>query len=292
MKFKIVIKDNFNRESLKQEIELLFKNDDSNIANLKEFMDHLDFIFDKNSDNNSFLVLGYEENQLISMVNFLEYNYLTNYWAMFSLFVKKEYRHKKYAQLVFDKGINELSNYTVNKLFSGSHAENRFSINFHHKNKFRYMGCNWNEVESGFPMDLKAFVLDENIDTKLNEILYNVVNKINNNLVITQRELDLMIDIAINYYNPLETIFRLARSSIPLKLDLDKIEDYYIRKENLDYLLELYSIDSNFNQLRSFNKIINSNSKILFNGLATTKESLLFFTDNHIKEFIKKTKLK
>ena len=104
--YKVINKDEYqqNKSTYLKMIKQLFKNDDSKIANTKELVNHLDTIFDKNIDNDAFLILNIENDKIISMVNFLQYNNIENLWCLFSIFTLKNYRKKGYGKKILKYG--------------------------------------------------------------------------------------------------------------------------------------------------------------------------------------------
>ena len=91
---------NKEKETIKNLIAELFKNDNDIIANLEETMEHLDFIFSQEK-NKSFLLLNIEDNELVCMVNFLEYNNVLKDWCLFSVFTKKDRTIRSVFSLLF-----------------------------------------------------------------------------------------------------------------------------------------------------------------------------------------------
>ena len=162
MKFLIIDKNNYDYKTLKKDIDRLFDGDNHKIADSIEFMNHLNYIFAQKA-NQGFLVLLYENNILISMVNYFQYDNQMNYWCEFTLFVNKNYRNKNYAQMVFLRGLEELRKYSCNKLICGIEKDNISSIKFHEKNNFKYAGCQWNELEEGFPDNHLGFIYSVDI---------------------------------------------------------------------------------------------------------------------------------
>lgn len=68
MKFKLVLRDDYllNKSKYIEDIKFLYQDDNSKLANIEDIKKHLDFIF---NIPNSMLVLLYDDNKLISMVN-------------------------------------------------------------------------------------------------------------------------------------------------------------------------------------------------------------------------------
>ena len=100
---------------------------------------------------NSMLVLLYDDNKLISMVNGYEYNSIYHDFCIFSLFTKKEYRAQGLGYKTLKHIIEEIKKYNPNKIISGIEKDNIFSIKLHEKAGFINSHLKWNEIEEGFP---------------------------------------------------------------------------------------------------------------------------------------------
>lgn len=148
---------NKEKETIKNLIAELFKNDNDIIANLEETMEHLDFIFSQEK-NKSFLLLNIEDNELVCMVNFLEYNNVLKDWCLFSVFTKKEKRKKGYAEKIIKKGIEIVKDNEGNRIIAGIEYDNIPSQQLHKKLGFKYDGLDWDEIDDGFPEKHKAYI--------------------------------------------------------------------------------------------------------------------------------------
>lgn len=148
---------NKEKETIKNLIAELFKNDNDIIANLEETMEHLDFIFSQEK-NKSFLLLNIENNKLVCMVNFLEYNNVLKDWCLFSVFTKKEKRKKGYAEKIIKKGIEIVKDNEGNRIIAGIEYDNIPSEQLHEKLGFKYDGLDWDEIDDGFPEKHKAYI--------------------------------------------------------------------------------------------------------------------------------------
>jgi len=161
MKYKIITRDDYkkNKDYYIKLIDELFTNDSSKIANITEFINHLEFIFSNNQNNDSILILNIENNKLISMVNFLEYNNIEKLWCLFSLFTLKSKRNLGYGQEILKYGINQVKNRGAKGLISGIEPTNLQSIRLHEKLGFKNSGKMWNEIAEGFPENHIAYIL-------------------------------------------------------------------------------------------------------------------------------------
>lgn len=157
MIFKVVLKEDYliNRDKYIDDIKNLYLNDDNKLANIDDISKHLDFIFDV---PNSLLVLLYDENKLVSMVNGYEYNNIYHDWCICSLFTNKEYRGKGLGYKVLKYIIEQIKKYNPNKIVSGIEKDNISSIKLHEKIGFKNSGLNWNEIEEGFPDNHLGFI--------------------------------------------------------------------------------------------------------------------------------------
>ncbi len=150
MKFKLVLRDDYllNKSKYIEDIKFLYQDDNSKLANIEDIKKHLDFIF---NIPNSMLVLLYDDNKLISMVNGYEYNSIYHDFCIFSLFTKKEYRAQGLGYKTLKHIIEEIKKYNPNKIISGIEKDNIFSIKLHEKAGFINSHLKWNEIEEGFP---------------------------------------------------------------------------------------------------------------------------------------------
>lgn len=158
MKYIVITKKTYNKTELMFKINELFLNDNDELADTNIFLEYMDYIFDKSKNNKSFLILLEENEKIVSMVNFFEYNDIENFWVECTLFVKKEYRNKGYAKLILHKALNTLEKYRCNKLICGIKENNQNSIKFHLSNNFLDSGLSWDRLEQGFPLNHKGFV--------------------------------------------------------------------------------------------------------------------------------------
>lgn len=159
--YKVINKDEYqqNKSTYLKMIKQLFKNDDSKIANTKELVNHLDTIFDKNIDNDAFLILNIENDKIISIVNFLQYNNIENLWCLFSIFTLKNYRKKGYGKKILKYGIEQVKKKNAKILISGIEKDNKVSIKLHQKVGFIYSGKSWDELAPGFPKNHLGFII-------------------------------------------------------------------------------------------------------------------------------------
>ena len=218
--FKLITKDNYVKEDISKLIEELFKGDKSSIANLEETMEHLDFIF-SNSNNQSFLLMDMDNEKLIGMVNFLEYNNILKDWALFSIYVKKEYRNKGIAFNLINEGLKKVRKLNGNRIVSGIDENNFQSINFHKKLGFIDSGKMWNEIDDGFPENHKAFIYF----TK-----YNTVKLETDRLIIdkgTIKDCMKIYEYDYNMCKGINGIDKLVKLDIPKNFMGDDEEKYY-----------------------------------------------------------------
>lgn len=162
MNYEIINKTKFkaNKDQYINKIKKLFYNDLSSIANIEEFSKHLEFIFNDNISNDAFLVLLLDSNEdIISMINFLQYNNIDNLWC---LFTKDSYRKQGYGEKVLKFGIDELKKRNATLLISGIEKDNIPSIALHEKIGFVYSGKSWNELADGFPSNHLGFIYNFN----------------------------------------------------------------------------------------------------------------------------------
>lgn len=157
MRFKVVLKNDYlsNKNEYLDDISKLFFNDNCKLANIDDISKHLDFIFNV---PNSLLVLLYDRDKLVSMVNGYEYNNINHDWCICSLFTNKEYRGKGLGYKTLKYVIEEIKKNNPNKIVSGIEKENISSIKVHEKIGFINSGMMWNEIEEGFPDNHLGFV--------------------------------------------------------------------------------------------------------------------------------------
>ena len=157
MIFKVLLKDDYllNRDNYLSDISYLYLDDDNKFANIDEISKHLDFIFNM---TNSLLVLLYDENKLVSMVNGYLYNSISNDWGVFSLFTKKDYRGKGLGYKTLKLIVEKIKKYNSNMIVSGIEKDNISSIKVHEKIGFTNSEMMWNEIEEGFPEDYLGFI--------------------------------------------------------------------------------------------------------------------------------------
>lgn len=160
MEYKIIEKNDYkiNKKYYISLIKNMFENDNNKIANIDEIENHLDFIFNENYENNSFLILQVDNNELISMINAFEYNNVHHDWCFFSLFIKKNYRRKGYGEKILKFALKYVKNYECLKVISGIEEDNIASIELHKKVGFKYANCNWDELACGFPKNHLGFL--------------------------------------------------------------------------------------------------------------------------------------
>lgn len=159
--YKIITRKEYknNKQEYIEKIEELFKNDDSEIANITEFVNHLEFIFSDNYNNDSMLILNVENNKIVSMINFFQYNNIENLWCLFSLFTQKEKRKKGYGEKMLKFGIDQVKKKEAKMLISGIKEDNIESIKLHKKVGFKNSGKTWNQLAEGFPEGHIGFII-------------------------------------------------------------------------------------------------------------------------------------
>ena len=162
MDYKVIRKKEYkqNKNIYLNMINKLFLNDNSKIANIEEFTNHLEFIFNDDIDNDAILILNIENNKIISMVNFLQHNNIENQWCLFSLFTLKSERNKGYGENMLRYGVNEIKNLGAKLLISGIEKENVESIKLHEKVGFINSGKMWDELASGFPENHLGYIIE------------------------------------------------------------------------------------------------------------------------------------
>lgn len=160
--YKIIRRNEYkqNKEYYIKLIEELFKNDSSKIANITEFINHLEFIFSDDHQNDSMLILNIEDGEIISMVNFLQYNNVDNLWCLFSLFTLKSKRRMGYGEQILKYGIEQVKNKQAKLLISGIEADNIESIKLHENVGFKNSGKMWDELADGFPENHIGFIIE------------------------------------------------------------------------------------------------------------------------------------
>ena len=157
MKFKVVLKDEYlsNKNRYLNDLRVLYLNDNSKLANIEMIEKHLNFIF---TISNSLLVLLYDNDKLVSMVNGYEYNNINHDWCIFSLFTNKEYRNHGLGYKVLEFIIEEIKKYNPNIIISGIEQDNISSIKLHERIGFVNSGMKWDEIEPGFPNNHLGFI--------------------------------------------------------------------------------------------------------------------------------------
>lgn len=157
MKFKVVLKDEYlsNKNKYLNDLRVLYLNDNSKLANIEMIEKHLNFIF---TISNSLLVLLYDNDKLVSMVNGYEYNNINHDWCIFSLFTNKEYRNHGLGYKVLEYIIEEIKKYNHNIIISGIEQDNISSIKLHERIGFVNSGMKWDEIEPGFPNNHLGFI--------------------------------------------------------------------------------------------------------------------------------------
>ena len=158
---EIVEKEKFFQEKkrIKKLISKLFESDDDKIANSKETMEHLEFIFSQ-ENNKSFLLLNIEDGRLLCMVNFLEYNNILKDWCLFSVFTLKEKRKLGLAKDIIESGLKIVQEKGGKRVIAGIEYDNIPSQKLHMSLNFKYNGLDWNQIDDGFPENHKAFIFD------------------------------------------------------------------------------------------------------------------------------------
>lgn len=157
MRFKVVTKDDYvlNKNKYIDDINNLYLNDNCKLANIENIIKHLDFIF---SISNSLLILLYDNNKLVCMVNGYEYNNISHDWCICSLFTNKDFRGKGLGYKTLRYIIDEIEKYKPNKIVSGIEENNISSIKVHERIGFEYSGLTWDKIEEGFPEDHLGFI--------------------------------------------------------------------------------------------------------------------------------------
>lgn len=162
MNYQIITKQQYHneRKNILEMVKELFKNDNSKIANLEEFLNHLDYLFNKDMANDAFLILNTKNGKILSMVNFLQYNNIENLWCLFSIFVLKSERNKGYAKDILNFGINEVKKKKAKHLLSGIEINNVASIKLHERIGFQYTGKMWDDLIPGFPQNHLGYIYE------------------------------------------------------------------------------------------------------------------------------------
>ena len=160
MKYTIVERKDYKENKIKyiSLIKEMFENDDDKLANIDEIENHLDFIFNEDYENNSFLILQVESDKLISMINAFEYNNVNHDWCFFSLFTQKDHRRSGYGEDMMKYALDYVRKYKCSKVISGIESDNIASIDLHKKVGFKYANCNWDELADGFPKNHLGFI--------------------------------------------------------------------------------------------------------------------------------------
>lgn len=116
MNYKFIDKKDYhdNKDEYIKLIEKMYEGDNNKLANLEEIKQHLEFIFSEQYANNSFLIFQKEDERLISMFNFFEYNNCSNEWCLFSLFTNQHYRKKGYGEKIMIYALSKLKQYKCN----------------------------------------------------------------------------------------------------------------------------------------------------------------------------------
>lgn len=314
MKYTIIKQKEYNenKDYYITLINELFENDDNEIANTKEITTHLDFIFNKEYNLNSFLILQLEKNKLISMINGYEYNNILKEWCLFSLYTKKEYRKKGYAENILKQAITQTKKYNSKKIIVGIKKENIASIKLHEKVGFKYANCNWDQLEQGFPSNhlgyyyeigdekmeyLQLFnenkeMLNEKIDRELKKtltgnkyfmiILLFIENDNKFLLQTTSKQKDSEIATTgghVEYgYNGLQTTIKEAKEELGLELLPNELNNIDTIKYN-NCFIEIYHT----------NKIIDTTKLKL---QTEEVESVNWYTIEDINELINNNKLR
>ena len=156
---KIIKKAEYNENKLniQEMITSIFKDDNDKIANVEETMEHLDFIFSQEK-NEAFLLLDIRNDELICMVNFLEYNNVLKDWCLFSVFTKKDKRRMGYAEQIIKEGIKIVEQHQGKRIVAGIEYDNISSQKLHEKMNFKYEGMEWEEIDDGFPENHMGYI--------------------------------------------------------------------------------------------------------------------------------------
>ena len=162
--YKVIQKNDYlnNKNQYLTYIKIMFENDSNKLANYDEISNHLDFIFASPYGNEAFLILELENDELISMINFYEYNNCKNEWCLFSLFTNQKSRRHGHGKNIMSYALKELEKYKCNKLISGIKSDNIPSIKLHELVGFKYANCNWDELAEGFPENHLGFIYESN----------------------------------------------------------------------------------------------------------------------------------
>lgn len=160
--YKIITRDEYKKKKVfyLKLISDLFKNDNSKIANLEEFTNHLEFIFSDSHQNDAILILDLEDGKIISMVNFFQYNNIDNLWCLFSLFTLNSKRNMGYGKEILKFGIEEVKKRGAKLLISGIEHTNIKSIKLHEEVGFRNSGKTWDELACGFPKNYIGYIME------------------------------------------------------------------------------------------------------------------------------------
>ena len=158
--YKLITKKEYLNEKSKYLIFIkkMFENDSNKLANYDKICEHLEYIFTSPYRNEAFLVFEIEDDELISMVNFYEYDNCKNEWCLFSLFTNQKFRRLGYGKKIITYAINLLKNYKCSKLISGIEAENIPSIKLHELVGFKFANCDWNKLADGFPENHLGYI--------------------------------------------------------------------------------------------------------------------------------------
>ncbi|MFI3260514.1 MAG: hypothetical protein R3Y13_02235 [bacterium] len=108
-----------------------------------------------------------------------------------------------------------------------------------------------------------------------------------NKITIDQEEFDKLICEAKNKENTSEIMFNLALEYSNTEINFRLIEDFFIDKKDIDYLIELYSLasDDQLEEERTLQKLLDTNDDMLIESL--TKLNWLF-TNKFIEKLLNK----
>lgn len=147
-----------NKEYYLNLIKDAYNADDDLVFNFESTKKHLDIIFKEDTLNDAFLLIIKNDKELISMVNFFQYDRLKNYWSLFVLYTNRKYRRSGYGEKIMHIGLNKLKEGKAKMLISGIEEANIQSIELHKKIGFIDSGKKWDEVAEGFPKNHKCFI--------------------------------------------------------------------------------------------------------------------------------------
>ena len=153
MEYRVIYANDYNKNKgfYLNLINKMFQDDNNKLANIQEISNHLDFIFNTDYNLKSFLILLFENNDVISMINGYEYDNKNNDWCLLALYTKKDSRKYGYGEKMLKLAIDEVKKHNYSKIIVGIEKENIPSIKLHEKVGFKYSNCDWDELADGFP---------------------------------------------------------------------------------------------------------------------------------------------